>query len=98
MKKNLCASLIMRLTRYVTSRYFARSSPHAAESGSLSLRAACLLLLPSDPTVASDALAIRILFPLVGAMPASFGRPGLPASLGKQKAPGVTPGRNNQII
>ena len=76
---------VMQLTRYVISRYFARSSPHAAESGSLSLCTAYLLLLPSDPTVAGSALAIRILFPLVGAMPASFSRPGLPASRGKQK-------------
>jgi hypothetical protein len=76
---------IMRLIRYVTSRYFARVSPHAAVSGSLSLLTVYLLLLPSDPAVANSALAIRILFPLIRATPASFSRPGLPASLGKPK-------------
>ena len=77
---------VMQLIRYMTSRSFARSSPHAAESGSLSLCTVYFLLLPSDPAVAVNALAIRIIFPLIGVMPASFSRPGLPASLGKQKA------------
>jgi hypothetical protein len=72
------------------SPYFAGSSAHAAESGSLSLRAACLLSLPSDLAVASDALAIRIDFPLFGVSRTSFSPPGLPASPGKQKArPGI---------
>ena len=35
--------------------------------------------------LASNALVIRIIFPLVRVIPASFSRPGLPASLGKQK-------------
>jgi len=35
-----------------------------------------------------DALAIRIVFPLAGATLASFSKPGLPASLGKQKTGG----------
>jgi len=42
------------------------------------------LWLPSDPTVTSYALAIRIIFPPVGVMPELL-RPGLPAMLGKQK-------------
>ncbi|MDY7027379.1 MAG: hypothetical protein SVR04_03675, partial [Spirochaetota bacterium] len=57
----------------------------AAVSGSLTLCTVSLLLLPSDPVVTNSALAIRIVFPLIGATPASFSRPGLPASLGKQK-------------
>ena len=46
------------------SRYFARSPRQAAESGSLSLCTTSFLWLPSDSAVASDALAIRILFPM----------------------------------
>lgn len=76
---------IAGLTRFQASRYFARLPTCTAVSGSLSLCTVHFLLLPSDPSVAGDALAIRIIFPLVGAMPASSGRPGLPASLGKQK-------------
>jgi hypothetical protein len=45
------------------------------------------LSLPSDPAVTDNALAIRIVFPLVGAMPVSSNRPGLHASQGKQKKP-----------
>ncbi|MDY0270674.1 MAG: hypothetical protein RBR25_16500, partial [Trichloromonas sp.] len=41
--------------------------------------------LPSDPAVTSNALAIRIVFPLAGVTPVSCNRPGLPATLGKQK-------------
>jgi len=44
-------------------------------------------LLPSDPAVASNALAIRIVFPLVGVTPA-YRRLGLPAMPGKQKGQG----------
>jgi len=44
------------------------------------------LSLPSDPAVASNALAIRIVFPLVGVTPVSCDRPGLPAALGKQNS------------
>jgi hypothetical protein len=73
------------LTKYRASRYFARLPIRNAEAGSLALCAAHFLSLPSDPTVASDALAIRIVFPLVGATLASFSKPDLPASLGKQK-------------
>ncbi len=73
------------LTRYRALRYFARLPTRGAESGSLALCAAHFLSLPSDPAVASSALAIRIVFPLVGATPVSFNRPGLPATLGKQK-------------
>jgi hypothetical protein len=36
--------------------------------------------------LASNALAIRIIFPSVGAIQASFSLTGLPASLGKQKS------------
>jgi hypothetical protein len=39
----------------------------------------------SDPAVASNALAIRIVFPLIGVTPVSFNEPGLPATLGKPK-------------
>ena len=56
-----------------------------AVSGSLALCAAHFLSLPSDPAVANCALAIRIVFPLGGATPASCSRPGLPATLGKLK-------------
>ena len=73
------------LTRYRALRYCARLPPCRAESGSLALCAAHFLSLPSDPVVAADALAIRIVFPLVGATPVSFNRPGLPATLGKLK-------------
>jgi len=72
------------LTKYRASRYFARLPTRSAESGSLSLCAVHFLSLPSDPAVASNALAIRIVFPLVGVTPASLSKPGLPASLGKQ--------------
>jgi hypothetical protein len=37
--------------------------------------------------LASNALAIRIIFPSVGAIQVSFNLTGLPASLGKQKSP-----------
>jgi hypothetical protein len=73
------------LTRYRALRYFARLPTRVAESGSLTLCAAYFLSLPSDPAVASNALAIRIVFPLVGVTPVSSNRPGLPATLGKQK-------------
>jgi len=73
------------LTKYRASRYFARLPIRNAEAGSLALYAAHLLSLPSDPTVASDALAIRIVFPSVGATPVSFNRPGLPVMPGEQK-------------
>ncbi|MEZ4601689.1 MAG: hypothetical protein R2940_18010 [Syntrophotaleaceae bacterium] len=73
------------LTRYRASRYLRRLPTRSAESGSLALCADHFLSLPSDPAVASNALAIRIVFPLVGVTPVSFNRPGLPASLGKLK-------------
>jgi len=41
------------------------------------------------PPLASDALAIRIIFPLVGVIQTSFSLSGLPASLGKQKNPAL---------
>ncbi|PSW08819.1 hypothetical protein C9I98_26245, partial [Photobacterium sanctipauli] len=37
--------------------------------------------------LANNALAIRIIFPLVGAIQVSFNLTGLPALLGKQKRP-----------
>ncbi|ACN15733.1 hypothetical protein HRM2_26390 [Desulforapulum autotrophicum HRM2] len=46
-----------------------------------------ILLLPSDPAVTSNALAIQNVFPLVGVTPA-FRRLGLPAMPGKQKRQG----------
>ncbi|BCO09846.1 hypothetical protein GF1_22220 [Desulfolithobacter dissulfuricans] len=72
------------LTRYRASRYCARLPTYDAESGSLTLCTAHFLSLPSDPAVASNALAIRIVFPLVGVTPA-FRRLGLPAMPGKHK-------------
>ncbi|MCF7949408.1 MAG: hypothetical protein K9M94_12540, partial [Spirochaetia bacterium] len=59
-----------------------------------------LLLLPPDPVVTNNALAIRIAFPLIGATPVSFNRPGLPASLGKQKnrVSKNLPGYNSTIL
>jgi len=55
-----------------------------AEAGSLSLWTIHFLSLPSDPAVTSNALAIRIVFPLVGVTTAEH-RLGLPAMPGKQK-------------
>jgi len=75
---------ITGLTRYRALRYFARLPTRTAESGSLTLCTAHFLLLPSDPAVTSNALAIRIVFPLVGVTP-GFSRLGLPAMPGKQK-------------
>ncbi|MBM9614481.1 hypothetical protein JWJ90_09265 [Desulfobulbus rhabdoformis] len=74
------------LTRYRASRYFARLPFRLAESGSLTLWTVHFLSLPSDPAVTSNALAIRIVFPLVGVTPAER-RLGLPAMPGKQKKP-----------
>ena len=71
------------LIRYRASRLFARLPSRTAVSGSLTLCVAHFLSLPSDPAVASNALAIRIVFPLIGAT--SLPGLGLPASLGKQK-------------
>jgi len=72
----------MGLTRYRALRYYARLPSHHAESGSLSLCTAQFLLLPSDPAVASNALAIQIVFPLVGVTPA-YRRLGLSDMPGK---------------
>ncbi|WP_156792384.1 hypothetical protein [Desulfotalea psychrophila] len=72
------------LTKYWASRYFGRLPSRIAESGSLSLCTTHFLSLPSDPAVTSNALAIRIVFPLVGVTPA-YRRLGLPAMPGKQK-------------
>ena len=74
------------LTRNRALRYFGRLPTRGAESGLLTLCTAHFLLLPSDPAVTSNALAIRIVFPLVGVTPA-FRRLGLPAMPGKQKSP-----------
>jgi len=65
-------------------RYFARLPTRLAESGSLSLCTAHFLLLLSNPAVTGNALAIRIVFPLVGVTP-GYPRLGLPAMPGKQK-------------
>jgi hypothetical protein len=46
----------------------------------------------SIPPLASDALAIQIVFPLVRVTPLSFKRTGLPALLGKHKKPVVMTG------
>jgi hypothetical protein len=77
------------LTRYRASRFLARSPTRKAVSGSLALCAAHFLSLPSDPAVTSNALAIRIVFPLVRATSVSSNRPGRPGTLGKQKAGAV---------
>nr|WP_321398881.1 hypothetical protein [uncultured Desulfobacter sp.] len=81
---NAILNHVAGLTRYRALRYFARLPSRNAESGSLSLCTAHFLLLPSDPAVTSNALAIRIVFPLVGVTPA-YRRLGLPAMPGKQK-------------
>jgi hypothetical protein len=73
------------LIRYWASRYLARLPTRSAESGSLALCAVHFLSLPSDPAVTSNALAIRIVFPLIGVTPVSYNRPGLPATLGKPR-------------
>ena len=73
------------LIRYWALRYLARLPTRSAESGSLALCAVHFLSLPSDPAVTSNALAIRIVFPLIGVTPVSFNRPGLPATLGEPK-------------
>ncbi|MEF1292200.1 hypothetical protein QTO00_20815, partial [Vibrio sp. M260118] len=39
--------------------------------------------------LASNALAIRIIFPSVGVIQVSFNLTGLPASLGKRKSPSI---------
>ncbi|MBL0379383.1 MAG: hypothetical protein JKP90_06880 [Desulfofustis sp. PB-SRB1] len=75
---------VTELTRYRALRYFARLPFRNAESGSLTLCTAHFLSLPSDPAVTSNALAIQIVFPLVGVTPAER-RLGLPAMPGKQK-------------
>lgn len=76
---------VTELTRYRALRYFARLPFRNAESGSLTLCTAHFLSLPSDPAVTSNALAIQIVFPLVGVTPAER-RLGLPAMTGKHKA------------
>jgi hypothetical protein len=73
------------LIRYWALRYLARLPTRSAESGSLTLCAVHFLSLPSDPAVTSNALAIRIVFPLIGVTPVSLNRPGLPATLGKPR-------------
>ena len=92
-----CSTLnhVTGLIRYWASRLFARLPSRAAVSGSLALCAAHFLSLPSDPAVASNALAIRIVFPLIGVTPASFSRPGLPAPLGKQKGRAISDPAHN---
>ena len=82
------------LIRYRALRYLARLPTRSAESGLRTLCAVHFLSLPSDPAVAGNALAIRIVFPLIGATPVSCNRPGLPAPLGKPKkeAPGKSGG------
>ena len=76
------------LIKYRASRYLARLPTSYAVSGSLSLCAAHFLSLPSDPAVASNALAIQIVFPLIRAT--SLTGPGLPAPLGKQKGRAIS--------
>ena len=71
------------LTRYWALRYLARLPTRCAESGSLTLCAVHFLSLPSDPAVTSNALAIRIVFHLIGAT--SLAGLGLPAPLGRLK-------------
>jgi hypothetical protein len=58
---------------------------NTAETGSLSLCTSNFLWLPSDPPLASDALAIRIIFPSVGVILLSCKQTGLPASPSKPR-------------
>lgn len=78
----------LSLTTYWALRYFARLPTQTAVSGSLPLCAVNFLLLPSDPAEVThdNALAIRIVFPMVWATPVSYNMPGLLTLLGKQKA------------
>jgi hypothetical protein len=64
----------------MASSLFANLPLYPAESGLLSLCTTHFLLLPSDPAVTSNALAIRIAFPLVRAAPSSLRRSGIPPS------------------
>ena len=82
---NAILNHITGLTRYRALRYFARLPSRTAESGLLTLCTVHFLLLPSDPAVTSNALAIQIVFPLVGVTP-GLSRLGLPAMPGKQKS------------
>jgi len=76
---------IKSLIKYWASRYFAHLPTLDAESGSLTLCAVFFLLLPSDPSVTRNALAIRIIFPLIWVMLISFNQPGLPDTPGKHR-------------
>ncbi len=75
------------LFRFWVLSYFA-DLPHlnCRFPGLLALCVVNFLWLPSDPTVVSNALAIRILFPLIWVRSASLCRLGLPATQGKQKS------------
>jgi len=79
---NAILNHITGLTRYRALRYKARLPACNAESGSLALCTAHFILLPSDPAVTSNALAILIVFPLVGVTP-GYPRLGTPAMPGK---------------
>lgn len=59
----------VELTRYRASRHFARLPFRMDESGLLTLWTTRFLSLPSDNAVASNALAIRVVFPPVGVTP-----------------------------
>jgi len=74
-------------------RYLARLPTRSAESGSLALCAVHFLSLPSDPAVASNALAIRIIFPLIRVMPVFFQQAGFASSAGQtnKRPPGSDP-------
>jgi len=74
------------LTEYRASSLFEDLPACSAELGSLTLRPPHFLSLPSDPAVTSYALASRIVFPPVGATPASFSWAGCPVLPGKQKS------------
>ena len=69
-------SLNCSLSEYRASPYFAGLPTAGAESGSLTLCTVHFLSLPSDPTVTSCALAIRIDFPSDGVSLLSFKQTG----------------------
>ena len=79
------------LTEYRASPHLESSPACSAVSGSLTLRPPHFLSLPSDPAVTSNALASRIVFPSVGATPASLSWAGCPVLPGKQKGEVLKP-------
>ena len=79
------------LIRFRAFPLFARLPSINAVSGSLSLCTVHFLLLPSDPAVSSNALASRIIFPLIGAMSVFFQLTGFASFAGQTKSRALNP-------